>query len=159
MNKRRFVKFFSLCMLLLSLPTAAFSEGVDQDGNWWRAVPEDAKAYIVVGMVSAFQAGHFAGQMYGYALSSKGLATVAPSLNILYSTTMRLAHAIDDANKKDLSPAEQSFGKTIGTYIHGVDDFYANYPQSMNTPVGYVIGCLADEPVQDCSSLAKSWQK
>ena len=51
------------------------------------------------------------------------------------------------ANAKNYKSMNILFSKTFQTYVHGVDDFYVNYPKAKNARVGAVVFCQRDNNV------------
>jgi hypothetical protein len=47
------------------------------------------------------------------------------------------------------------YSKNYGTYVSGISDFYAKYPAAAVVPVGLVITCLSDTPLQSCEKISK----
>ena len=51
-----------------------------------------------------------------------------------------------------------TFSHTFGFYASAVSDFYALHPKAHNADVGDIIGCLADNPIDPCSELARFYE-
>jgi hypothetical protein len=47
-------------------------------------------------------------------------------------------------------PPTPSFPDTFGTYVHAIDDYYANHPDKSSTVPEYVMSCSAMNPPDFC---------
>ena len=147
--------------VLFSALTAALSFGVGRatdlvstDGSWWQnSVPDEARPFLIAGMIDAYQSGWSDGAIANGArilkelsdkLSPGNMVTVG---NVVFRKT-------ENGNYAALAQVPQ-FSRTFGYYNEGITDFYATHANKQSTSVGDVFACLTDTPDAFCSQLLK----
>lgn len=144
----KFVLALTILLSLLSPSSLAATESASMDGNWWRSLPEATKVYVVQGMITAFTVAWSDG--YGKGNYDAQGAVIGLAKNHKLTPDQQLQ--LFDAMSSDLAGAagSVSFSKTFDKYVDEINDFYANYPNATQKPVGFVLGCLTDKPIYAC---------
>ena len=144
---------FTLFVASVAFSAGAAAEEISQDGSWWSgSIPEQSRVWVVEGMIDAYSAGYAAGN------TAEGARIESEAGAYLPASYMQALHGViyrkDSAGNYAAFDNEPTFPSTFGFYEAGISDYYETHPGAMSTPVGYVIGCLAQRPAMTCASVA-----
>ncbi len=138
-----------LCAVLyVAAVIPASAQDVSFGATWWRGLSDDQQIYTVEGAIQSFPSGFINGKIaqWDHLMQLARSAKIDPHLLLtLESLNVRAAKAA----------SFPKFSKTFGTYVHGIGDFYNNYPNASSADVGDILQCLADVPIESCDQVAK----
>ena len=135
------MRFIVACAALCALVLCSFSQGNAQDigsqtcPHWWSNLDHNDQVIAIEAGIDAYIAGWVDG-----ARSTKASARRESLLS------------------GREAPLLSEVSHTFGFYASAVSDFYALHPKAHNADVGDILGCLADNPVDPCSELAKFYE-
>lgn len=148
-------RLFTIGIFLFALLAmrASASTTVTFDSVWWNGLSQDEQIVAVEGAIDSYQQGYtngaiaLSGTVHDYMLQHVKVSDRDSIATAMY-------HALDKMPK--MTPI---FSKTFGTYIHGISDFYSNFPDASKVTIGGIVVCLADKPERSCEQVAKAASK
>lgn len=146
---RLFAQFLLLQLALLSTSALATTT-VEFDGVWWTSLTETQKLAAVQGLIGGYPSGWMSGSFSG---EKAFLDAIKSDSSFTLAQKQRLAYLVHKTSGYARMP---TYSKTFGTYVHGIDDFYANHPDRMSIRPEYMVDCLADAPKRSCDAVGGS---
>jgi hypothetical protein len=131
---------------------AGMASEITMDRSWWNdTIPEASRVWVVAGMTDAFGAGYSAGvgEEDTRILREAGAVLPASSVDALKA----VAYRQNNSGSFESTENAPTFSRTFGFYEAAITDYYNTHP-SANTSIGWIMGCLADNPQLSCDQLA-----
>jgi len=147
-SRLRLLGYLALAMLAGG-SVARATETVEFDGVWWAGLSELQKVSVVQGIIGAFPSGWISGAVKQQELNEQAVRRAS---TLTYAEKAKVLAILKQDSALAVTP---SFSKTFGTYIHGIDDFFANHPDRMTVHPEYMIDCLQDAPTRSCDSVGE----
>lgn len=141
---RLFAAVALACGIAFSGRATVATETITFNGLWWASLSETEQGEVVEGILVGFNAGAAAGY-----LRARTLVALDQGENRAHF------QALLDRNFRP----RLTFGKTFGTYVHEISDFYANNPTLTNVTVDKFFDCFADQPMIPCAREAELLRK
>jgi hypothetical protein len=175
----RFALIAVAACFLLGFCVARATELVRFDAAWWQDLGNE-KVVAVQGMTAMYEYAYSMGKDEGFGEGSKSDREFYSAALRRYFKNKpwppELLNAIKEQNRLQLIELQRasaelskglpaivpghendapkpSFPKTFGTYVHEIDDYYANHVDSTSTSPAFIMNCKALNP----PSICKYW--